>query len=287
MAEHTFAGLTCSNVADLAPAFVLGSLGPSESDAVRRHLVDCPELHAEMAELNSVIPALFATVEQVEPPAGLKARIMAAAAADLAARQGAVAPPAGAPPAVAPSAPAQPRPSAEAPRRGWDLGALFRRPVWAAVAAAALVAAVALGAWNAQLRDQVAGLEAYRNGVVQVLDQAAQPGAQLAVLTAPAGTGGPSGLAAVAADGSVAMVMRDLTPTTGSQVYEAWLIAGKEAPVPIGGFTVGGNGFASFIAAHAALGEGVVVALTLEAHEGAQTPTLPIIALGTAHAQAS
>lgn len=282
MAEHTFAGLTCSDVADLAPAFVLGSLGPSESDAVRRHLADCPELHAEMAELNSVIPALFAIVEPVEPPVGLKARIMAAAAADLEARPGAVTPP-----VVAPPAPAQPRRAAQAPRRGWDLGALFRRPVWAAVAAAALIAAVALGTWNVQLRDQVAGLEAYRNGVVQVLDQAAQPGAQLAVLTAPTGTGGPSGLAAVAADGSVAMVMRDLTPTSGSQVYEAWLIAGEQAPVPIGGFTVGGNGSASFITAHAALGEGVVVALTLEAREGAQTPTLPIIALGTAHAQAS
>jgi len=281
VAEHTFAGLTCSDVADLAPAFVLDSLGPSESDAVRRHLAECPELHAEMAELNSVIPALFATVEPVEPPAGLKARIMAAAAADLAARQPAVTPP-----AVARPAAAQPRPAAEAPRRGWDLGALFRRPVWSAVAAAALIAAVALGAWNVQLRDQVAGLEAYRSGVVKVLDTAAQPEAQLAVLAPPEGQG-PTGLAAWGADGNVALVMRDLEPTTGTQVYEAWLIAGDAAPIPIGGFQVGMDRTGTFGTNHVPLGAGVVVALTLEPTEGATKPTLPIVALGTAHAQAS
>jgi len=36
--------MTCSEVADQAPAFVLGILTPAESDAVRRHLGECPEL---------------------------------------------------------------------------------------------------------------------------------------------------------------------------------------------------------------------------------------------------
>jgi anti-sigma-K factor RskA len=281
VAEHTFAGLTCSDAAELAPAFVLGALEAAESDAVRRHLAACPELHAEMAELHSVVPALFEAVEPVVPPARLKERILQAAAADLEASRTAAAPVSTDRP-VAP----QPRP-AEAPRRGWDAGSLFRRPVWAAVAVAVAVAAVALGAWNVQLRDQVAGLEAYRNGVVEVLDQAAQPGAQLAVLTDATGGGGPSGLAAVAADGSVAMVMRDLKPTTGTQVYEAWLIGADKVPVAIGGFTVGGSGTASFITAHPSMGEGVVVALTLEPQPGATAPTPPILAVGTAHAQSS
>jgi hypothetical protein len=284
VAEHTFAGMTCSEAAELAPAFVLGALTPAESDTVRRHLAECPELHAEMAELHSVVPALFEAVERAAPPAGLKDRIMAAAAADLAARRQAQPAPAPAP-IQAPSPAGQPRVS-EAPPRAWDLGAIFRRPVWAAVAAAALIAALALGAWNVQLRDQVAGLEAYRTGVITVLDEAAKPGAQLAVLADPATPGGPTGLAAVAADGSVALVMRNLAPTTGSQVYEAWLIAGKQAPVPIGGFAVGSSGSASLLAAHAPLGDGVVVALTLEPQEGAKAPTLPIRALGAAHAQA-
>jgi anti-sigma-K factor RskA len=69
--------------------------------------------------------------------------------------------------------------------------------------------------------------------------------------------------------------------------YEAWLIAGDAAPVPIGWFQVGASGTQSFVTAHAALGEGVVVALTLEPGPGAETPTLPIIAVGTAHAESS
>jgi anti-sigma-K factor RskA len=290
MAEHEFAGLGCSDVVDFAPAFVLGALTASESDAVRRHLAACPEAHPEMAELHSAVPALFEAVEPMAPPVGLKARILAAAAADLETRQT----PATARPAVpeAPAAtpvraPAPPAPGGDEPRRGWDLGAIFRRPVWAAAAGVALIAAIALGAWNIQLRNDLAGLEAYRNGVVEVLDRAAQPGAQLAVLTAGAGTGGPSGLAAVAADGSVALVMRDLSPTSGTQVYEAWLIGSDKVPVPIGGFSVGGSGSASFTTTHAALGAGVTVALTLEPNPGATKPTLPIVAAGAAKAQSS
>ena len=282
MAEHTFAGMTCAEVAEQAPAFVLGALTPAESDAVRLHLAECPELHAEMAELNSVVPALFETVEPVSPPASLKDRIMAAASADLASR-GQVA---------APATPAQPtRPAAQpravdTQRPSWDLGTLFRRPVWAALAAVALVAAIGLGAWNVQLRDQVAALEAYRTGVVEVLDEAAKPGAQLAVLSDPSGAPGPTGLAAVSADGSVAIVMRNLPATTGTQVYEAWLIGADQVPVAIGDFTVGGSGSAAFATSHAPLGEGVVVALTLEPQKGATKPTAPIRALGQAHPQA-
>ena len=278
MAEQRYGGITCAEAAELAPAFVLGALSAAESDAVRRHLVDCPELHAEMAELHSVVPALFEAVEPAAPPAGLKDRILAAAAADLAARQGAV-------PQTRQPVPA-PRP-VDVPRRGTDFWGIFRRPVWAAVAIAAAVAVVALGVWNVQLRDQLGGLEAYRTGVVKVLDSAAQPGAQLAVLTVPEGTGGPSGLAAVTADGQVALVMRDLTPTAGTQVYEAWLIGGDGVPVPIGDFKVGSTGSAIFGTSHSAMGEEVTVALTLEAGPGATTPTPPIIALGTARAQSS
>jgi anti-sigma factor RsiW len=286
VAERTFAGLRCSDAAELAPAFVLGALEAVESDQVRRHLAECPEAHAEFAELHSVIPALLASVEPVAPPAGLKDRILAAAAGE---RTHADATPAApeAPAAPAPVARPEPRPAARpepVDRGGW--GNLFRRPVWAAVSLAAAIAVVALGAWNVQLQNDVASLTAYRNGVVEVLRQAAEPGAQLAVLVPPEGSG-PSGLAAVGADGKVAIVVRDLAPTSGTQVYEAWLIAGTAPPVPIGGFAVVGTGSASFTAAHAPLGPGVVVALTLEDGPGAQTPKLPIIVSGAATAQAS
>ena len=309
MAEHTFAGLTCSAVEDLAASFVLGALEASESDAVRRHLQACPEPHPEMAELHSVVPALFEAVEPVAPPAGLKARILAAAAADTQRAAGTQ---------LAsdtqslgdtqlersPAADTQreryPAAGAGEPRRGW-FGNLIRRPIWAPVALAAALGVAALGAWGLQLKGEVdalianrnqlqaevEGLVAYRNGVVAVLDEASSPGAQLAVLTPPEGGTGPTGLAAVAADGSVALVMRDLVPTAGTQVYETWLIGSDGVPIPVGGFAVGGSGSASFTTAHASLGPGVTVALTLEEGPGAQTPRMPIIVLGTAAAQES
>ena len=282
MAEHEFAGLRCSEVADLAPAFVLGALEAGEADSVRRHLAACPEAHAEMAEIGSVVPALFELVELVEPPAGLKARILAAAAADTQ-RAG------DAQPAAATPAPARDttRPRAVADERsGRRDASIFRRPVWAAVAIAAALGVLALGAWNLQLRNEMDGLIAYRNGVVAVLQEAAKPGAEVAVLTSP-DAAGPSGLAAVGRDGRVALVMRDLAPTTGSQVYETWLIAGDASPVPIGGFTVDASGTASFATANASLGANVTVALTREPGPGAKTPTAPIIALGTARGEAS
>ena len=284
MADHLVAGLRCAEVTDLAASFVLGALEPAEADAVRRHLAGCPEAHAEVAELGSVVPALFESVDVVEPPGSLRDRIVAAAAAEQAT--------APAPPTTAPHPIETPRTldlqhAADVQRSGGGPERLFGRPVWAATAIAAALALVALGAWNLQLRDEISGLTAYRNGVVAVLEQAAETGAQLAVLAPPEGDAGPSGLAAVAADGSVALVMRDLAPTSGTQVYEAWLIAGDGAPVPIGGFRVGADGSAAFSTNHDALGGGVTVALTLEPAPGATAPTLPIIAAGKAAAQSS
>ena len=274
MAEHTFAGLTCAEVADLAPAFVLGALEAAESDAVRRHLAACPEAHPEVAELHSVVPALFEVVEPVAPPAGLKDRILAAAAADIER---------GTAPAAEP-APDVRRPRVDeerAPRPGWT--SVFRRPVWAAISLAAALAVVALGFWNVQLQNEIAGLTAYRNGVVEILEEAARPGAQLAVLTPPEGAG-PTGLAAVGDDGSVALVMRDLAPTAGSQVYEAWLIGADGAPIPVGSFVVDASRTASFSTSSAAVAPGVTVALSLEPQRGATTPTV-VVALGTAQPQ--
>ena len=84
----------------------------------------------------------------------------------------------------------------------------------------------------------------------------------------------------------VAMVMRDLAPTTGTEVYEAWLIGAEGAPIPVGSFRVDDSRTASFTTAHATLGPGVTVALSLEPQAGATTPTV-VVALGTARGEAS
>ena len=278
MADHLVGGLHCAEAEDLAAPFVLGALEPAEADTVRAHLAGCPESHPEFAELGAATVALLEMVEPMEPPASLKGRILADAAADtqrVADTQRAADTQRGADTRGA----SDTRRATDTQRGGW--ANVFRRPVWAGVAMAAVVAVVALGAWNLALRSDIDGLTAYRNGVAAVLAEAREPGAQLAVLGSE-GSAGPSGFAAVGSDGTVTLVMHELAPTAGAQVYEAWLIAGENAPVPIGGFTVAANGTASFATAHASMGDGVTVALTLEPGPNATTPTLPIIAAGAA-----
>lgn len=93
-----------------------------------------------------------------------------------------------------------------------------------------------------------------------VLQAASQPGAVTAVLAPDGGTG--SGLAAVDAEGDVALAMRDLAPTSGTAVYEAWVIASDGVPVALGSFTVGANGTSLFEGSGLPSVEGIVLALT-------------------------
>ena len=235
-------GVTCEAVRDMAGAFVLGALGPGDDAAVRAHLASCPETHPEIAELGGVVAALAETVPLVEPSDGLKARIMSAAAADLAARSAADATADG----VAPS-PSETRASADSATGGTPAAAPIafptpangpnraRRRGRASTASwilriAAVVAIVALGGWNLLLRNQLDSAQAYQQAVASVLDVAAQPGSLTAVLDPRGGTG--DGLAAVSASGDVTLAMQNLAPTSGSAVYEAWVIASDNVPVP-------------------------------------------------------
>jgi anti-sigma-K factor RskA len=268
-------GLTCDEVRELAAPFVLGALDADELAAVREHLDSCDDAHAEFAELGAVLPVLDASVPLVEPPAALKDRIMAAAADDLAGRASD-----GTAPVVATAAPV-PFPSAA--ERETRVAARRTSPGTWALRIAAVLAIVVLGGWNLLLQGQVNASKTYEQNVAAVLEMAGQPGSLTAILTGEGGTG-PAGLAAVSATGDVSMAMRDLAPTSGSQVYEAWVIGGDGIPVPLGGFSVGRDGIASFEATGLPTDPGIVLALTLEAGPGATTPTLPIVSSGTATA---
>jgi anti-sigma-K factor RskA len=286
--------LTCDEVREMAGAFVLGALLQPEEDAVRAHLATCSDAHAEIAELGGVLPVLDASVPVVEPPAGLRARIMAAAAADLEARAGAPGVPAVGAPAV-PAAPTSAAPPVTAAAAGSTVPTPFpsadertaRRSGASAgswvLRIAAVLAIVLLGGWNLLLQSQVNPANAYEQSVAAVLDVAAQPGSHTAILTA-AGASGGSGLAAISASGAVSIAMQDLAATSGKTVYTAWAIGGDGVPIALGDFTVGNNGTGSLAATGAPTAAGVVVALTLEPGPGATTPTLPIISKGVATA---
>src|SRR5205814_6080831 len=158
MTDRLVAGLRCSEVEDLAPAFVLDALEPAEMDAVRAHLAACPEPHPEMAELGSAAASMLLAVPQAEPPAALGSRILEAARRDTVR-----------PPATDAMTRADDRTRARdrdrvgvEPRRDGFGFLRLGRPVWATAGIAAVLAIVVLGvsAFNLQLeRDQLAAYE--------------------------------------------------------------------------------------------------------------------------------
>jgi hypothetical protein len=290
MSDRT--SLTCDEIRDLAPMFVTGALDPDDMAAVREHLADCDDAHAEVLGLGEAATALLESVEPVEPPASIKPRLLAAAEADLAAgRHPSTAAPERVPaaaPAIEPATqvasavaadgartdgPATSPPvdlAAERSRRGSRFG-------WV-LAAAAVIAVVALGAWNFTLREDLASAQAYRNGIEQALDLAAQPGSVTALIRPD--NGSASGFGVIGADGTAKLALRGMAPTSGTQVYTAWSIAEGAAPVSMGDFSVGSDGIALANARAPEAAPGLVMAITLEPNAGNQAPAGPVVASG-------
>ncbi len=276
--------MTCDQARDLAAGYVLGALDRSEEAAVRAHLATCDQPHPEFAELGSVVPALLELDESelVEPPAVLRDRIMAAAAADLAARGEQTS-----------AGQAEAAPSAERtiafPDADERAGRAERRAAtrasrfdWA-LRIAAVLAIVAVGAWGLNLQGQLERARAFDQAVAAVVQAAGQPGAKTVILSQQQGQHG-SGIAAVAADGSIVLAMQDLQATTGSQVYTAWVIVGSNAPVSIGDFDVDAGGTRGFTGKPTPAPAGATVAVTLEANRGNTAPKGPIVSAGVATA---
>ncbi len=146
---------------------------------------------------------------------------------------------------------------------------------------AAVIAIVAVGTWGLNLQGQLDAARRYDNAVATVIQTATKPGAKPVILSAAEGSKA-TGIGAVGSDGSVVLAMRDLTATSGSQVYETWVIVGEEAPVAVGGFTVDQNGTASFTSRPATTPPGATIALTLEPKAGNTAPEGPVVSAGVA-----
>ena len=265
--------LTCGELSELAGLYVLDALEPAEREAVRAHLATCAEAHAEIRELGGVLPALASTLEPVDSPPDLKARVMAAVAAEP--RDTAVA-------AVGDgvSAPRQRPVFAERPPQAPDRAA-WRRPAWAswgaAVAAVLVLAVVGVWALGIQARaDEAARRDAILSEAVAAFSQ---PGSSVAVLR-PSGTGttSGSGFAAVTADGKAYLVMVGLPEAPTDKTYQAWFIRDNQ-PTSAGLMTVDQDGYA--VMTNASPPAGIqVVALTVEAAGGSDQPTSEPFALG-------
>ena len=243
--------------------------------AVREHLAGCDDAHAELLELGEAGGRAARDREPAEPPAALKARLLAAAEADLDEGRHPSTPAAAdrpRPEAAArrrPAAPVGTRASASTPRDRRRLRLAL------ALAAAAVIVAVALGGWNIALRRDLSTAEAYRNGV----DAGARPRGAAGERDRADRRPRRRRVRASASSAPTAPSSSRSGPaaTPGRQVYTAWAI-GARAPVSLGDFTVrrGRGGDHDRHRAHARRARSI--ALTLEPKPARTAPAGPVVA---------
>ncbi len=190
---------------DSAAAFVLGALDPLEEQAFRRRMMRDPAIAAYVErELQPVADELLQAVEPIEPPASLSRSLIAAAQADLDAREVL-----DRSSAHVTSRPPRPRGGS----RGW-LGLDGRLGLKPAIAMAALAVALA----GSFALGRIAGDDAG-----QVVPQA--PSVAFEGVTA----NGASGRASLLEGGERGAVIyvRGLSPSRGGDVYQLWIARGR------------------------------------------------------------
>ena len=225
-----------TGIHELTAAYALDALDPDERREYEAHLAECEECQEELASFAGVTEALAVAASGPAPRPELRERILSAARAE--------------PQTVVPF---------ESRRRR-------TLPVVAAVAAVAAIAALAIGLYASQLRgdldDARIALEQQRQAAAVIAD----PDARTIALS------NGQGRLVVDESGRAALVLRDMGPAPAGKTYEVWVVEGGNA-VPAGLFP--GEDDVDLVAVDGQVGEGAVVAVTIENAGGAETPNLP------------
>lgn len=245
------------HVGDLIDLYALGALEPEEQAAVDRHLHDCAECHALLADSRRVVDLLAWSPEQRTPPPDLQRKVRQRIEQIQRAR-----------PAASPQR-----------RRGF--------PAWTrsffsprnGLLAAALALALALAGWNLALQRQITAVTAQvqrsqqlisvlRGAGVQVVTlepQPAAPNAWASMVINPAGTD-----AYLVADG--------LPQLPAGKAYQLWLVRGDNTRANGGLFRVDERGAATLpVRAPARLSTYVRCGITIEPESGSPGPTGPSV----------
>ena len=187
----------CPRGADVT-MWMLRAGDPSQYQALAAHAARCPDCKTTMREAEETFDALAATVRPVEPPVGLRARVLAAAADS--------------PKLTATGAP----PTAEPRRR--------RRMLNIAAAIIVVVAMAGGGVWFSQLEQQRNTSTAQAGSLENVLAEITRH--PHAVLVDPSGRP----LAAVAVDGpSTVFYNLALPPDQPGTAWVLWGLRGADA----------------------------------------------------------
>lgn len=229
----------------LIPALVLGALDDEEAERVRVHLEGCESCRALVARLARAVDAMQLAVGDIAPPAGLRARILDAAA--------------GSRPAAAAAAPQRAN-LLELPRRRPPRSSWVGR--FAPAAAAAALVAFALGA----------GLGL---GVGRTIAPAPAPAtvAQYSMTGSGAMTGANGQVYELRQQGLTLIQFTGLPQPDAGKIYELWLIPDNGQPVAAAVFTPDLGGEHVAVLARTLHGFKAVAVTEEAAPHGATAPT--------------
>ncbi|MGM7669725.1 anti-sigma factor domain-containing protein [Microbacterium sp. A93] len=237
----------------LLAAWALDAVDDQERRDLERRLEADPELRARADALSGTVARLAASTP-ARPPAGLRDRVLSAAAGT-----------------EQDPGPERSRPAdldRHRARRRPD-----RRRWWVTVASAAAAAAVAVGLLVTQPWVEAPGIS--EGEQLTALEQVLQvDGAQR---LESAVTGGGAAEAAMAPNGEAVLAVRDLPDPADGHDYQLWTIQGEQPPQPAGLLQVqGGRALVRMQQVPA----GAAMAVTVEPDGGSEAPTTePIVVL--------
>lgn len=263
---------------ELVAGYALDALSGDDRRRVEQHLATCVECRTTLGELRRVSAGIGLSVEPIEPPDALRARVLAGAVA-------------GFPPTV---------PDATTKTEGrTGVG-----PAWAWLATAALVSLVAgLGVYAWALRGE---LLASRQTIAELSGRAETLRRELSAarldsirlsntlnvlgaadvlrvdLRGDGAASAASGLAYVSADSGVVFNARGLPRLAEARTYQLWVIPAEgTTPVSVGLFTVGMEGSSSLAAPMpAGVARVAAVAVSDEPAGGSPSPTTSPLMVG-------
>jgi anti-sigma-K factor RskA len=262
--------MTCAEFADRLEDYLNGSLSEAEGLAMERHAESCPACRERLQELEEGASLVWLTVAQVEPPAGLRERVMTAVRAMPRPTRLAV-------------APAAARPA----RRPWWRVPLSQ--IAAVLSVVALALALALGGWVVALNGELSR-QAAENG--RLRDQLSRQRDAMYVLMSPtlverplAGSeGAPAarGRAYLDPPRQQGMVVAsDLPQPEPGRAYQVWL-RGKDGVVSAGLLRMDdrGTGYA-LLEPDSPLDQYETIGISLEPAGGSPQPTGPRMLSGS------
>ncbi len=230
--------MTCTELEELLGAYVLDAVTPEERAAAEAHLAQCPRCTQLLQELRAAVDFLPLIVPQVEPAPHLKGRVLAAvqAVADASSQSTQNVPAVRPLRALPPRMPEQERPTTPMPtpiRRRTAATQRWVMPVVAAAAVLFMVLSGGLATWGVSLQHQVASLQ---SNTVSLQHQVASLQSNAIMTTtyaltgtnnAPEATGEAEYISGKGVNVTI-MTVRGLPTLQDQQVYQGWVIQGKQ-----------------------------------------------------------